>query len=477
MSEYAVMPLSDYTSACDAIRTKLGTHDDMTSGELATKINAIPTGSNGGAIEISTYAEMAEIMADENNDGKLYKYVGTTSGEFIHNGYYFAGYAVDGVFRILTNVSTGGFSMSPEKAFAKNGAALSFICTPDDGRYFTGFAATMNGHLVTDSACTHNPNGTITFAVPSVDGTIIFAATTAEGEMLDTPSMLKITGSTLSWNGVRDADEYIVFDGDTSVDTIRVTPKATVQSAPYFYEYAGETAAYVIHFLYQGKEIYRTRANVSAIYVQTDGTVYYRAYGSTNTYSVSLLSNTSGFYYSTSPDTLGTYYPKSTTYIDASIIGEKSYTNYVVYPSRVYGALKHLYITVNMPYTSLTPCCDIANGYLRIVPLPNTSYYTVQCENTEIARPSYSDEEIRVDLWSLGTVPEGTHPIKVVGFSGSGQRTQTCTKSYNKTDAIYTYDLSSAGLSVGTHEMSVIAHDTTIEHINSAAPLPVAYTV
>ena len=48
MTEYAVMPLADYSAACGAIRTKTGTAATITSGQLAGLINSI-NGSGGGS--------------------------------------------------------------------------------------------------------------------------------------------------------------------------------------------------------------------------------------------------------------------------------------------------------------------------------------------------------------------------------------------------------------------------------------------
>ena len=46
MSEYAVLPLSDYTEACEAAREMTGTSDKITSGQLAGKIRSISKGEN-----------------------------------------------------------------------------------------------------------------------------------------------------------------------------------------------------------------------------------------------------------------------------------------------------------------------------------------------------------------------------------------------------------------------------------------------
>lgn len=47
MTDYAVMPLSDYTAACGAIRTKTGTVANIKSGQMAGLINSIET--SGGS--------------------------------------------------------------------------------------------------------------------------------------------------------------------------------------------------------------------------------------------------------------------------------------------------------------------------------------------------------------------------------------------------------------------------------------------
>lgn len=51
MAEYAVMPLSDYDNACDAIRAKTSITDAICSGDLAQLISAI---EGGGGVKITT---------------------------------------------------------------------------------------------------------------------------------------------------------------------------------------------------------------------------------------------------------------------------------------------------------------------------------------------------------------------------------------------------------------------------------------
>lgn len=46
MSEYVVMPKSDYVSACDAIREKTGSTEPIKSSELVEKVKSIETGSS-----------------------------------------------------------------------------------------------------------------------------------------------------------------------------------------------------------------------------------------------------------------------------------------------------------------------------------------------------------------------------------------------------------------------------------------------
>lgn len=53
--EYAVMPLSDYEAACDAIREKTGGTDKITSGELAEQISGIVAGGGGFFISDASY--------------------------------------------------------------------------------------------------------------------------------------------------------------------------------------------------------------------------------------------------------------------------------------------------------------------------------------------------------------------------------------------------------------------------------------
>lgn len=48
MSEYAIMPLADYSAACGAIRSKTGSAANIKSGQMAGLINSIETGGGGG---------------------------------------------------------------------------------------------------------------------------------------------------------------------------------------------------------------------------------------------------------------------------------------------------------------------------------------------------------------------------------------------------------------------------------------------
>lgn len=462
MSDYAIMPLADYTCACNAVRTKLGTNGTITSGELASKINSIQTGSDGGAVEVSDYGTMAAIMASEESDGKLYKYVGTTSGEFTHNGYYLAGHAVHGVCRIITNTLAGSYTISPAKSFVKIGTELTFVCMPASGRYFSSFAAMMNGITVTDTACTHNPNGTITFSVPSVDGTIVFVATTAEGDMLGAPSALTVTGNTLSWNGVRDANEYLILDGNNIVATVPATAvKPSVQLSAFPSSTSGLTNQYIYHCMYGGKEFYRFTAHPYNLYIYA-GSIFFRGRGNAYESSVSQIQGATGFYYSLDPEERGTWHSK----------GEAN----AIYPAEVSGPAVDVYLTISTSYTSMTPWCSATSSYLRIAPLPNTSYYVVKSGNVEVARPVFSEDTITIDLYELGSLTNGTHSITVEGVSPSGQKTGQYTMSLTK-NAVQTYDLSQAALAAGTHEITVVARDTTREHIDSTALTSVSYTV
>lgn len=51
MKKLAIMPLSDYVAACDAIREKTNSTDAIKSGEMADKINDI----KGNGIEVENY--------------------------------------------------------------------------------------------------------------------------------------------------------------------------------------------------------------------------------------------------------------------------------------------------------------------------------------------------------------------------------------------------------------------------------------
>lgn len=58
IEDKAVMPLADYKAACDAIRAKKGTDNDIVSGQLASEIESISTGTDISA----TTATAANVL-------------------------------------------------------------------------------------------------------------------------------------------------------------------------------------------------------------------------------------------------------------------------------------------------------------------------------------------------------------------------------------------------------------------------------
>ena len=65
MSEYAVMPLSDYTEACEAVREMAGTSEKITSDHLAETIRSIPTVPLGANIKYIIPATYTPKRADD----------------------------------------------------------------------------------------------------------------------------------------------------------------------------------------------------------------------------------------------------------------------------------------------------------------------------------------------------------------------------------------------------------------------------
>lgn len=82
MTDYVIMPGTDYQSICDATRTKTGDTAKLKSGEVADKINNLKI-----VKEISTESDMtAQLTAD--NLGNVYKFIGESTDTYTNGDIY-----------------------------------------------------------------------------------------------------------------------------------------------------------------------------------------------------------------------------------------------------------------------------------------------------------------------------------------------------------------------------------------------------
>lgn len=84
MNEYAVMPISDYKDACDAIREKSSITDAIRSGDLKALISAIEGNGGGvsGEFEVDTSTNLHDTSTDTPN-----VYINGSKGEAAYNGW------------------------------------------------------------------------------------------------------------------------------------------------------------------------------------------------------------------------------------------------------------------------------------------------------------------------------------------------------------------------------------------------------
>lgn len=100
IQDLAVMPLSDYQAACDAIRLKSGTQADITSGEMASKISALSVGVDVSATTATANKVLKDYVFYTSNGTRTTgtiqslaatNYYPSTSDQTIASGKYLSG--------------------------------------------------------------------------------------------------------------------------------------------------------------------------------------------------------------------------------------------------------------------------------------------------------------------------------------------------------------------------------------------------
>lgn len=127
MSEYAVMPYSDYANICNSVRAKTGGEAVLLSGEVAAEIDGIDTVSN----QDITVTENGQYQAEEGYTGLGTVTVAVPAEEPVledltvnENGEYTPGEGVDGFGKVTVEVEGTGsgnildYSQSLNTAFS-----------------------------------------------------------------------------------------------------------------------------------------------------------------------------------------------------------------------------------------------------------------------------------------------------------------------------------------------------------------------
>lgn len=82
MTDYVIMPGTDYQAICDATRTKTGDTGKLKSGEVAAKITGLKI-----VKEVSTESDMtAQLTTD--NLGNVYKFTGESTDTYTNGDIY-----------------------------------------------------------------------------------------------------------------------------------------------------------------------------------------------------------------------------------------------------------------------------------------------------------------------------------------------------------------------------------------------------
>ncbi|MEE0946140.1 MAG: hypothetical protein U0M42_04840 [Acutalibacteraceae bacterium] len=88
MSEYAVMPLNDYINACNKIREKTNSNNEIKSGELSDNIEAVYSGGYQKGMEAEIIREWNVRQSDGYRINYLYAFAGTCWYDSIYNPIY-----------------------------------------------------------------------------------------------------------------------------------------------------------------------------------------------------------------------------------------------------------------------------------------------------------------------------------------------------------------------------------------------------
>lgn len=170
IQDLAVMPLADYEAACDAIRAKDGSSGSIVSGQLASKINAIPTGYNTSDATIVA----SDLPSGKIGYGRKGKLTGTatskaaatynvsSSNQTIAAGQFLAG------AQTIRAVKTTNI----EASYIKKGVTVKVGDANDDDRILN-VTGTYDGDTVTLTGS--GSNGIITVPASSVGNKNILA--------------------------------------------------------------------------------------------------------------------------------------------------------------------------------------------------------------------------------------------------------------------------------------------------------------
>lgn len=82
MTDYVIMPGTDYQSICDATRTKTGDTTKLKSGEVAGKITGLKI-----VKEVSTESDMTAQLTTDNLDN-VYKFTGESTDTYTNGDIY-----------------------------------------------------------------------------------------------------------------------------------------------------------------------------------------------------------------------------------------------------------------------------------------------------------------------------------------------------------------------------------------------------
>lgn len=170
LEDMAVMPLADYEAACNAIRAKDGSSGTIVSGDLATKINNIPSGTD---MSDST-AKASDLLSGKvayTKNGRISgtissvsatTYYPSTSSQSIASGKYLSGTQTIEAVKVT--------NLSPE--YIRAGTTVKVGDRFSEGR-IASVTGTYGGDTVTLTGS--GSNGTVTVSASQVGNKSILA--------------------------------------------------------------------------------------------------------------------------------------------------------------------------------------------------------------------------------------------------------------------------------------------------------------